>query len=181
MAKQGYSAQTNITLLVSFSYSSERFVNLHMNYTHLLWIRTKIMDAMQSMHECKCCLFQVMLLDSWLHLPPPVLVITSPSHVMLTVWMGSQSEKWVAVATCVLCHIYISTSTATCGPSNDLRATPETGFGTSATSFSSTLSGTAAPALNNTLVECFGPFNSVDTGNRVGHSKIHVLGQWNSF
>ena len=88
----------------------------------------------------------------------------------ITIWRVDGSRSL-----CTLSHL--STSTATCGPSNDFTATPGTGFGTSATSYSSTLSGTASPTLNGSLVECFGPANSVDTKNRVGHSNIHVLGQ----
>ena len=52
-----------------------------------------------------------------------------------------------------------------------------TGFGTSATSFTSTLSGTATPALNGTLVECFGPALSRDAGNVVGNSTLQIVGQ----
>ena len=52
-----------------------------------------------------------------------------------------------------------------------------TGFGTSATFYLSTLSGTATPALNSILFECFGPGNNVDPGNRVGGNTLWVLGQ----
>ena len=56
---------------------------------------------------------------------------------------------------------------------------PGAGFGpgTTATSFTSTLSGTAAPALNGTLVECFGPANDVDPGNLVGNSNLKIVGE----
>ena len=73
---------------------------------------------------------------------------------------------------------HTSTSTAICGPSNDFIATAETGFGTTnATFYSSTLSGTASPILDGTLVDCFGSVNSVDPGNRVGGSTLRILGQ----
>ena len=51
------------------------------------------------------------------------------------------------------------------------------GFGTNATSFTSTLSGTAAPALNGTMVECFGPANNVNPGNLVGKGILKLKGQ----
>ena len=89
-----------------------------------------------------------------------------------TTWrVGGNSE-------CNLLHR--STSFSICGLSDAFTASFGTGFGTSATSFSSTLSGTATPALNGTLVECFGPANNVDPGNRVSSSTLQILGQWNS-
>ena len=71
-----------------------------------------------------------------------------------------------------------STSSSICGPGNVFTARVETGFGqgTNATSFSSTLSGTADPGLNGTLVECFGPANNVDPDNRVGDSILYITG-----
>ena len=88
----------------------------------------------------------------------------------ITIWRVGGSRNL-----CILSHI--STSPATCGANNDFRATPRTRFGTNVTLYSSTLNGNATPILDGTLVECFGPVNSVDTGNRVGHSSIHVLGE----
>jgi len=89
----------------------------------------------------------------------------------ITIWRVDGSSNM-----CTLSHL--STSRATCGPRNNFIATPGAGFGTtSATSYSSTLSGTASPILDGILVECFGPVNSVDTENRVGYSSIHALGQ----
>ena len=80
---------------------------------------------------------------------------------------------------CTLSHI--STATATCGPSEGSRAftaTPESGFGPGASGpFTSTLSATADPVLNGTLVECFGPAATADSGNRIGNSTIQVVGQ----
>ena len=63
-----------------------------------------------------------------------------------------------------------------CGPGSPFTVTTGTGFGTSVTSYSSTLSGTATSELNGTLVECFGPAFSRDAGNKVGKSTLHILG-----
>ena len=57
-------------------------------------------------------------------------------------------------------------------------AKPGTGYGTSATSFSSTLSGTATPALNGTLVECFGPNNNVEPENKINEGTLQILGKY---
>ena len=78
---------------------------------------------------------------------------------------------------CVLVHR--SSSSTVCGLGYGLTAISEAGFGpgTSATSFVSTLSGTADPALNGTLVECFGPANNVNSGNLVGSATLQILGQ----
>ena len=87
-----------------------------------------------------------------------------------TTWkVGGNSE-------CVLVHR--SRSSSICGPGHVFTANSGTEFGpgTSATSFTSTLSGTADPALNGTRVECFGPANNVDSGNRVGNSNLIVIG-----
>ena len=74
--------------------------------------------------------------------------------------------------------MYFSTSTfpSVCGPSDVFTSQPGNGFGMSATSFTSTLSGTADPTLNGTMVECFGPDNNVDPGNMVGNSFFQILG-----
>ena len=64
-----------------------------------------------------------------------------------------------------------------CGPSDSFTARPGSGFGT-ITSFTSTLSGTADPELNGTLVECFGPANNVDPGNRINGSNLEILGKY---
>ena len=76
---------------------------------------------------------------------------------------------------CNLVHRISSSSI--CGPSEVFTARSGTGFGTNGPSFTSTLSGTAPPTLNGTLVECFGPANNVDPGNRVGDSALQILGQ----
>ena len=90
----------------------------------------------------------------------------------ITIWrVGGSSD-------CNLVHRISSFSI--CGPSDDLTAISETGFGTSTTSYTSTLSGTATPTLNGILVECFGPANNIDPGNRVGSSTLQILGQWSS-
>ena len=88
----------------------------------------------------------------------------------ITIWRvgGGISE-------CSLTHR--STSDDTCGTNDAFTATPRTGFARSATSFSSTLSGTATPALDGKLVECFGPGNNVDPSNRVSGSTLHIIGQ----
>ena len=71
--------------------------------------------------------------------------------------------------------VHRSDSTASNGP---FTAGPGDGFGpgTSATSFTSTLSGTATYLLNDTLVECFGPANNVNRGNLVGNATLKILG-----
>ena len=86
----------------------------------------------------------------------------------VTIWRVGGSIE------CILVHS--ATSIAVCG--NVFTARPEAGFGTNGLSFSSTLSGTANPALNGTLVECFGPANNVDPGNRVGGSTLQIIGQY---
>ena len=94
---------------------------------------------------------------------------------------GSGTTLWRVNGSSNLCTlVHLSTSADTCGPSERIdtfTAIPETGFGVSGPSYSSTLSGTASSALDGTLVECFGPARSLDSGNRVGSSAIQVLGQ----
>ena len=95
--------------------------------------------------------------------------------------VGSGATLWRVNDSSNLCTlVHLSTSTDTCGSSGRIdtfTAIPETGFGASGPSYSSTLSGTASSALDGTLVECFGPASSLDSGNRVGSSTIQVLGQ----
>ena len=94
---------------------------------------------------------------------------------MVTTWRVNGSSE------CPLIHSS-SSVTSTCGAGIAFMATAGTGFGTSATSFSSTLSDTATPELDGTLIECFGPgTRGGDLGNRVGDSAIHVLGQQRSY
>ena len=86
----------------------------------------------------------------------------------ITTWrVGGSSE-------CPLVHRSISSSI--CGSRNTFIARPVTGFGTSSPSFTSTLSGTANPALNGSLVECYGPANNVDPANRINGSTLQILG-----
>ena len=88
-----------------------------------------------------------------------------------TVWrvaLGTTRE-------CPLLHRL--TSTSICGPNDGFTAASGTGFETNGSSYTSTLSGTASPALNGTLVECFGPANNIDPGNRVNGSTLKILGQ----
>ena len=91
----------------------------------------------------------------------------------VTIWKVNGSSDW-----CSLAHV--STGSDCCGPNgnNVFIATPGTEFGTSATSFTSTLSGTATSELNGTMVECFGPAsNGSDPENRVGISSILIRGK----
>ena len=88
----------------------------------------------------------------------------------ITIWrVGGSSE-------CSLVH-NTADDFGPCGSGSPFIVTTGTGFGTSATSFSSTLSGTTTSALNDTLVECFGPAFSRDAGNMVGNSTLQILGQ----
>ena len=92
--------------------------------------------------------------------------------------MGSPSGEWVGAVS-----VFLYTDQhppPICGLRNVFTARSGTGFGTSATSYSSSLSGTATSELNGTLVECFGPAFSRDTDNRVGESTIQVLGKLTS-
>ena len=76
------------------------------------------------------------------------------------------------------CSLLHSTASAPgpCGSRSPFNVTTGTGFGTNATSYSSTLSGTATPALNGTLVECFGPGLAREPENMVGKNAIQILG-----
>ena len=88
----------------------------------------------------------------------------------ITTWrVGGSSE----------CHLsHRSTpSSSLCGPENDLTARSGIGFGSNGPSFSSTLSGTATPALNGILFECFGPNNNVNPENRIGSSTFKIIGR----
>ena len=84
----------------------------------------------------------------------------------VTIWrVGGNSE-------CFLNHNNPS-DTEACGPGGAFTARFDA---VSATSFSSTLSGTAILALNGTLVECFGPALTRDAGNMVGNGIIEIVG-----
>ena len=88
----------------------------------------------------------------------------------ITIWrVGGSSE-------CSVVHS-IASAPHTCGSGSPFTVTAVTGFGTGATSFTSTLSGTATSALNDTLVECLGPAFSRDPWNMVGNSRLQILGQ----
>ena len=78
---------------------------------------------------------------------------------------------------CSLVHRSKSTN---CVPSDTFTAKSDNGFGTSGPSYSSTLSGTAIPAMDGTLVECFGPANNVDPDNKINASTLQILGQYSS-
>ena len=87
----------------------------------------------------------------------------------ITIWkVGRGSSE------CSLTHR--STSDDTCGTHDAFIATPHTGFARNASSFLSTLSGTGNLTLNGTLIECFGPANNLDPGNRVSGSTLHITG-----
>ena len=86
-----------------------------------------------------------------------------------TIWRVNGSSE------CALPHR--STSSPICGPGNAFTARHGSGLQAGADFYSSTLSGTATSALNGLLVECFGPANSVDPGNRVDGSTLRILGQ----
>ena len=88
----------------------------------------------------------------------------------ITIWRVGGSE-------CTLPHT-TSGASSTCGPGRVFTAEGLTGFGTNATSFSSTLSSTATSTLDGTLVECFGPALSRDAENRVGGSSLQISGQY---
>ena len=77
---------------------------------------------------------------------------------------------------CSLLHTKTS-DPGPCGSGSPFTVTTGTGFGTSVTSFSSTLSG---PAQKGTLVECFGPDLWRNAGNMVGNSTLQILGQYHS-
>ena len=78
---------------------------------------------------------------------------------------------------CILVH---RSNFTHCETSDTFTAKTGSGFGTSGPSFSSTLRGTAIRAMDGTLVECFGPANNVDPGNRVDGSALQILGQYHS-
>ena len=89
-----------------------------------------------------------------------------------TIWRVNDSSKW-----CTLPHVSTGgTSCSSSEGSHAFTAIPGTEFGTSATSYSSTLSGTATSALNGTLVECFGPAVKTELWNRVGMGTILIVG-----
>ena len=88
----------------------------------------------------------------------------------ITIWRVNSSNSNL----CVLSHILTGTI-STCGTSHLFTAISETGFGANGP-FTSTLSATADPVLDGTLVECFGPAATVDPGNKVGSSTIQIVG-----
>ena len=84
---------------------------------------------------------------------------------------------WKVGDECILTHS-TTHAPAPCGSGSPFIAASGTGFGTSATSFISTLSGIAELTLNGTLVECFGPAFSRGAGNRVGNRTVQIIGQF---
>ena len=89
----------------------------------------------------------------------------------ITIWRVNRSSD------CNLVHR--TTSSSICGPNDVFTARSDTGFGSSGPLFSSTLSLTANTSLDGILVECFGPANNVDAGNRINGSTIQIPGQRN--
>ena len=87
----------------------------------------------------------------------------------LTIWRVNGSK------TLYLMHRSEADTTTSNGPFTAYRG-DGFGPGTSATSFTSTLSGTATYLLNDTLVECFGPANNVEPENLVGNAILKILG-----
>ena len=92
----------------------------------------------------------------------------------LTIWRVNNTREGES-SRCNLVHRTLSSPI--CGPGNVFTSRSESGFGTNGPSFSSTLSGTADTTLDGTLVDCFGPANNVDTGNKMGCSTLQVVGQ----
>ena len=89
----------------------------------------------------------------------------------ITIWRvgGGSSE-------CPLAHTTVD-GPRPCGSGSPFTVATGTGFGTNATSYSSTLSSTASPTLDGTLVECFGPGLDRNAGNTVGKNRLQILGQ----
>ena len=77
---------------------------------------------------------------------------------------------------CILAHR--SNSFSLCGLSDRFTARSGTGFGTSGPSYTSKLSGTVDSTMNGTLVECFGPDNNIDPGNRINGSNLEILSKY---
>ena len=89
----------------------------------------------------------------------------------ITIWRLAETKE------CTLLHS-TADDPGPCGSDSPFTVTTETGFGTSATSFTSTLRGTATTPLDGTLVECFGPALSREEDNTVGNSTLQILGQY---
>ena len=89
----------------------------------------------------------------------------------ITIWRVGGTKE------CTLLHS-TADDPSPCGSGSPFTVTTVTGFGTSANSYSSTLSGTGTPKLDGTLVECFGPALSREEDNMVGNSTLQILGQY---
>ena len=89
----------------------------------------------------------------------------------VTTWRVDGSE-------CLLPHSTAGAS-SNCGPGSAFTARGVSGFGMpSATSFLSTLSGTATSALDGIVVECFGPVLASQPGSMVGNDTLQILGEF---
>ena len=95
----------------------------------------------------------------------------------ITIWRVGESTTWSEGGNRECPLVHRTRSSSVCGPSNIFTANSGAGFRASATSFTSTLSGTADPALNSTLIECFGLANSIDLGNLLGKGMLKLKGQ----
>ena len=95
----------------------------------------------------------------------------------ITIWRVGGNTTWSESGNreCPLLHR--TSSSSICGPSDVFTANSGAGSGASVTSFTSTLSGTATPALNGTLVECYALANSIVLGNVVGKGMLKLKGQ----
>ena len=94
---------------------------------------------------------------------------------------GSGTTLWRVNGSSNMCALaHVSIGDASCGATEESHAfiaAPGIGFETGGPSYSSTLSGTATPAIDGTLVECFGPDSNInEPGNRVGMSAILIVG-----
>ena len=112
--------------------------------------------------------------------PPTFLVIPSPSDVLLLAAVTkSPSGEWVEGPVNVHCYTVQQVPLVRVGlvVLSMLQLGLGFNFGTtSATSFTSTLSGTATSALNGTMVECFGPGLAREPENVVRKNAIQILG-----
>ena len=131
---------------------------------------------MRSLFGSQCCFCFPAVTGQFTAAPPTCPGDTFTFRCTVTGEMSGSTIWRVGVGTpeCTLAHT--STSSSICGPSDVFTARSGTGFGTGATSFTSTLSGTATSTLNGTLVECFGQANNVDTEIRVNGSILQILG-----
>ena len=120
----------------------------------------------------------MLLLDSSLQLPPPVLVTPLCSDVLLRVAVTkSPFGEWVVGAVNVHCYTVQQVHLVLVGPA--VLSQLQLALGLEQQMFLPThqhWSGTATSELNGTLVECFGPGLAREPGNMVGKNAIQILG-----